>query len=69
MDAKKYHEITTDIWKVFKKYLPKDSDLNTFTEDVAKLDKKYHGMKDLEAYHFMQKLLKVYFEELVEVKG
>jgi len=69
MTLKQYTEISSDVWNVFKKYLPNESDLNTFTADVAKLDKKYHDMKDLEAYRFMQKLLKVYFEELTEVKG
>ena len=65
----KYRVISTDIWNLFKKYLPIDADLTTFTEDVHELDQKYHGMNDLEAYGFMQKLLKVYFEELCRIKG
>ena len=65
----KYRVISTDIWNLFKKYLPTDADLSTFAEDVHELDKKYHEMNDLEAYGFMQKLLKVYFEELNRIKG
>jgi hypothetical protein len=49
---------------LFKKYLPTNADLTTFTEDVHKLDQKYHEAGDLDAYRFMQKLLKVYFDEL-----
>lgn len=69
MNLKKYHEVTTDIWKIFKKYHPADADLNEFTQDVHALDQKYHEMNDLEAYGFMQKLLKVYFDELNRIKG
>ena len=69
MDIKKYHEVTTDIWKLFKKYHPEGADLSTFTADVHELDEKYHNMNDLEAYGFMQKLTKVYFDELGRIKG
>ena len=65
----KYRAISTDIWVLFKKYLPIDADLSAFTEDVHELDQKYHDMNDLEAYGFMQKLLKVYFDELNRIKG
>lgn len=65
-DLKKYHEITTDIWKIFKKYYPEKSDLDTFVADVHELDQKY---KDTDGYTFMQKLLKVYFDELNRIKG
>lgn len=61
-----YHEITIDAWKIFKKYQAADADLDEFTSDVGVLDEKY---RDRSGYKFMQKLLKVYFEELVEVKG
>lgn len=65
----KYRAISTDIWVLFKKYLPADADLTSFTEDVHALDQKYHDMNDLDAYGFMQKLLKVYFDELNKIKG
>lgn len=65
----KYSAISTDIWLLFKKYLPTNADLTTFTEDVHKLDQKYHEAGDLDAYRFMQKLLKVYFDELGVVKN
>lgn len=64
----KYSAISRDIWVLFKKYLPTDADLTTFTEDVHTLDQKYHEANDLEAYGFMQKLLKVYFDELGRIK-
>lgn len=65
----KYSAISRDIWILFKKYLSTDTDLTTFTEDVHALDQKYHEMNDLNAYRFMQKLLKVYFDELGVVKN
>lgn len=69
MNIKDYASISNDIWQVFKKYVPADADLNEFTQDVHALDQKYHEMNDLEAYGFMQKLLKVYFDELNRIKG
>lgn len=62
----KYRAISTDIWDLFKKYLPMSADLTTFVEDVHALDQKYKGQ---DGYLFMQKLLKVYFDELKELKG
>ena len=64
---KKYHEITTDIWKIFKKYYPEESDLDTFVDDVHELNNKYENSRD--EFRFMNKLLKVYFDELNRVKG
>lgn len=65
-DIESYKTISNEVWKVFRSTFPEGSDLTKFTDEVALLDKKY---KDVEGYRFMQKLLKVYFEELVEVKG
>ena len=65
-DLKKYHEITTDIWKIFKKYYPEDANLDEFADDVHQLTEKYG---DTEYREFMQKLLKVYFDELNRIKG
>ena len=64
-----YCEISADVWNIFKKYAPDDADLMTFSADVHKLDQKYHEMNDLNAYRSMQKLLKVYFDELGVVKN
>lgn len=61
-----YQEISADVWTIFKKYLPEGSDLDEFTDQVSFLTKKYKGT---EGYQFMQKLLKVYFDELNRVKG
>ena len=61
-----YQEISADIWTIFKKYLPEGTDLDEFTDQVSSLTKKYKGT---EGYQFMQKLLKVYFDELNRVKG
>ena len=66
MNSKRYMEISNDIWRVFKKYLPAEADLSTFANDVHYLDQKY---KDEDEYQFMQKLLKVYFDELNRMKG
>ena len=61
-----YQTISADVWKVFKKYFPSGSNTDTFADDVHALDEKY---KDTEGYTFMQKLLKVYFDELNKIKG
>lgn len=62
----KYSAISTDVWTLFKKYLPIDADLSAFTDDIHALDQKYAKEDE---YRFMQKLLKVYFDELKEIKG
>ena len=62
-----YQEISADVWQIFKKYFPKDADTNDFVKDVDVLDKKYKG--DVRQYCFFQALLKVYFNELNELKG
>ena len=62
----KYSAISTDVWTLFKKYLPTDADLSAFTDDVHVLDQKYAKEDE---YRFMQKLLKVYFDELNRIKG
>lgn len=67
MDLKRYHEITIDVWKLFKKYQPKGVDLNEFAADVHELDRKYENNR--EEFMFMNKLLKVYFDELHRIKG
>ena len=64
--ASKYREISADVWRFFTSYLPDGSDLSDVANDISELDKKYKGTKE---YSFMQKLLKVYFDELREVKG
>lgn len=63
MNSKNYKDISNDVWQLFKKYLPEDADTSTFAEEVHKLDVKYKSDP------FMQKLLKVYFDELKEIKG
>ncbi len=62
-----YQGISADVWAVFKKYFPSGADLSSFTDDVHALDEKYKN--DVRQYCFMQKLLKVYFDELNELKG
>lgn len=61
-----YKQISGDIWTLFKTYFPKDADTDSFAKDVHDLDQKYKGQN---GYLFMQKLLKVYFDELKELKG
>ena len=69
LSIKEYAAISADVWGVFKKYLPSGVSLDDFTDDVHVLDEKYHAAGDLNAYRFMQKLLKVYFDELGRVKN
>ena len=62
----KYSAVSTDVWNLFKKYLPTSADLTNMGDDIHALDLKY---RDQELYHFMQKLLKVYFDELGSVRN
>ena len=61
-----YKEISADVWTVFKKYFPKDSNKDTFADDIHELDGKYK--KNPRTYEFFQKLMKVYFQELHELE-
>ena len=62
-----YKTISADVWLIFKKYFPPEADLGEFGDDVHKLDQKYRA--DVRQYCFMQRLLKVYFDELKELRG
>lgn len=44
MDIKKYYELFTDLWRLFKKYSSPDNSESfwkLYTEDVKTLDSKY----------------------------
>ena len=62
----KYREISGDVWTLFKKFIEDGVDLDEFVGDVHELNNKYEGTAE---YKFMQKLLKVYFNELNRIKG
>ena len=62
-----YQGISADVWTVFKKYFPADADTTDFVKDVDTMEKKYSG--NPRTYEFFQKLLRVYFQELNELKG
>lgn len=65
-NLKTYQEISADVWKIFKKYLPDDVSLDDFASDIHVLNDKYEGHPK---YRFMTLILKAYFNELVELKG
>ena len=62
-----YKDISADVWVIFKKFLPNGVDLDEFAQDVHELNNKYEANRD--EFRFMNKLLKVYFDELNRVKG
>lgn len=62
-----YKEVSADVWSIFKKYYSDDADCSGIADDIHKLDEKYKPY--LRQYCFMQKLIKVYFDELYELKG
>lgn len=62
----KYREISADVWNIFTRYLPDGAKTDDFADRIHELDGKY---KDGPGYEFMQKLLKVYFDELRGLKG
>lgn len=61
-----YRDISADVWSVFKKYFSDDSDTAAIPDDIHELDQKYH--EDPRMYEFFRKLMKVYFQELHELK-
>ena len=61
-----YREISSEVWMIFKKYFPKDAVWDDFGDDVHKLDEKYRH--DVRQYCFMRELIKVYFNELNELR-
>ena len=50
-----YKNISSDVWEIFKKYLPGDANLETFSSDVHVLNDKYKDDRD--AFRFIQQLL------------
>lgn len=62
----KYREISADVWKIFTTYLPDGVSTDDFAEQIHELDGKYKGGP---GYEFMQRLMKVYFDELRGLKG
>lgn len=60
-----YKNISADVWMIFKRFFPDGSDLTDLPDEIHKLDQKYKP--DVRQYCFMQRLLKVYFDELNEL--
>lgn len=61
-----YRTISADVWMIFKRYFDDDSDTDTFAQEVHILDAKYK--QNPRTYEFFQKLMRVYFQELHELK-
>lgn len=61
-----YQQISSDAWVIFKKYFPDDADTSTFADDVHIYDGKYN--KNPRTYEFAQKLMRVFSQELNELK-
>ncbi len=64
MDIKQYTDISRDVWKLFKDKYTNEISWEKFWDGVHELNEEYEGCI---AYEFMQKLLKLYFDELKEV--
>ena len=61
-----YRNISNDVWQIFKKYFPADVNTDTFANDVSEIGKKYSY--NPRSYEFAIKLLRVYTQELNEIK-
>lgn len=61
-----YRDISADVWIIYKKYFSDDANMIEYQDDVEKLTKKYDDNPRL--YEFMKTLLKVYHDELFELK-
>ena len=59
-----YKQISGDVWILFKNRHTEANGWEKFWDGVHELNEKYYGCP---AYDFMQKLLKLYFDELKEV--
>ena len=62
-----YRDMSAVVWQIFKKYYPDDADTNEFPDDAIMIGNKYK--KNLRYYEFVIKLLRVYMQELNEIKG
>lgn len=61
-----YRNMSNDVWQIFKKYFPADANNDTFPDDVSAVGKKYYD--NPRTYEFVIKLLRVYTQELNEIK-
>ena len=62
-----YRDMSAEVWQIFKKYYPDDADTNEFPDDAITIGNKYKG--NIRYYEFVIKLLRVYMQELNEIKG
>ena len=62
-----YRDMSAEVWQIFKKYYPDDADTNEFPDDAIAIGNKYKG--NIRYYEFVIKLLRVYMQELNEIKG
>lgn len=62
-----YKALSGDVWMIFKKYFDTSADSDEFTtKDISDLTKKYSYNPRI--YDFTCRLMKLYFDELVELK-
>ena len=62
-----YRDMSAEVWQIFKKYYPDDADTNGFPDDATAIGNKYKG--NIRYYEIVVKLLRVYMQELNEIKG
>ena len=60
-----YKTISNEVWKTFKYWL--NSDLSEFEDRIKSLEQKFGQNED--AMNFCRRLLKVYFDEAVKIRG
>ena len=60
-----YRTISNEVWKTFKYWL--ESDLSEFDKYIQNLETQFWQNED--AMNFCRRLLKVYFDEAVKIRG
>ena len=62
-----YRDMSNEVWQIFTKYYPDNMPPDDFPDDVSAIGKKYYH--NIRRWEFVVKLLRVYTQELNEIKG
>lgn len=65
MTIEEYRTISNEVWKTFKYWL--ESDLSEFDKYIQNLETQFGQNED--SMNFCRRLLKVYFDEAVKIRG
>lgn len=62
-----YRDMASEVWQIFKKCYPDDVPADVFVNESQALGNKYYH--DVRRWEFVVKMLRVFMQELNEIKG